>query len=199
VSPVKTPVAKTRRYWGTQRIARVCQVTPATVANWIDQGHMKGHRTPTGHRRVEKDDLIEFLKAHDIPVPPDVLKNGREVVVVVEDDPAYLRALVKHLQRSELDADVVAATNGMDALLEIGRRQPGVVILDYHLPDLNADALIERLKEPGSGFDAEVIVVSGGLPEGAEERLRRVGAPAVVNKGVGIEVVVQAVKAALGR
>jgi excisionase family DNA binding protein len=189
---------KARRYWGTQRIARVCQVTPATVANWIDQGHMKGHRTPTGHRRVERDDLIQFLKQHEIPVPPEVVADGRDVVVVVEDDPTYLRALLKHLERARLDAEIVAATSGMDGLLEIGRRHPGVVILDYGLPDLNADALIERLKEPGSVFDAEVIVISGGLPEGAQDRLRRVGAPVVVDKGVGMDAVVEAVKEALG-
>ena len=45
-------------------MARVCQVTPATVAHWIDQGHLKGHRTPTGHRRVESTDLVAFLKGH---------------------------------------------------------------------------------------------------------------------------------------
>src|SRR3989449_7891256 len=48
---------RTKRYWGTQRVARVCQVSPATVANWIDQGLLKGHKTPTGRRRVEAEDL----------------------------------------------------------------------------------------------------------------------------------------------
>lgn len=190
---------KTRRYWGTQRIARVCQVTPATVANWIDQGHLKGHRTPTGRRRVEGEDLIDFLRAHEMDVPPELIVDARDVVVVVEDDPQFLRALVKHLQRAELDAEIIAATNGMDGLLEIGRRMPSVVILDYGLPDLNADALIERLKEPASGFDSEVIVISGGLPEGAQERLRRVGAPTVLEKSDGIDVLVDAVRESLGR
>jgi len=188
-----------RRYWGTQRIARMCQVTPATVANWIDQGHLKGHRTPTGRRRVETDELIGFLRAHHIDVPADLTSDGRDVVVVVEDDPQYLRTLLKHLQRSDLDAEVVAATNGMNGLLEIGRRLPSVVVMDYGLPDLNADALIERLKEPDGGFDAEVIVISGGLPEGAEERLRRVGAPTVLDKSVGFDAVIAAVRLALGR
>src|SRR2546425_8041287 len=54
---------RTKRYWGTQRVARVCQVSPATVANWIDQGLLKGHKTPTGRRRVESDDLAAFLRA----------------------------------------------------------------------------------------------------------------------------------------
>src|SRR2546421_223661 len=85
---------RTKRYWGTQRVARVCQVSPATVANWIDQGLLKGHKTPTGRRRVESDDLAAFLRAHGMGVPPDLERSaGREVVVVVEDDAGYRRAL----------------------------------------------------------------------------------------------------------
>src|SRR2546428_11755920 len=60
--------SQAKRYLGTQRVARVCQVSPATVANWIDQGHLKGHRTPTGRRRVEAADLVGFLKGHEMAV-----------------------------------------------------------------------------------------------------------------------------------
>src|SRR2546425_3367626 len=85
---------RTKRYWGTQRVARVCQVSPATVANWIDQGLLKGHKAPTGRRRVESGDLAAFLRAHGMGVPPDLERSaGREVVVVVEDDAGYRRAL----------------------------------------------------------------------------------------------------------
>src|SRR5436309_15999185 len=78
---------KHKRYWGTQRVARVCQVSPATVANWIDQGLLKGHKTPTGRRRVEAEDLTAFLKAHEMGVPPEVGgRNGADGVVVVDDD-----------------------------------------------------------------------------------------------------------------
>src|SRR6266571_8738472 len=87
--------ARTKRYWGTQRVARVCQVSPATVANWIDQGLLKGHKTPTGRRRVEADDLTAFLRAHEMAVPAELEGvNGTDVVVVVDDDPGYRKALV---------------------------------------------------------------------------------------------------------
>src|SRR5436309_9055419 len=87
---------RTKRYWGTQRVARVLQVTPATVASWIDQGHLKGHKTPTGRRRVASADLAAFLTEHGMPVPAElVTPRERDVVVVVEDDASYLRALVK--------------------------------------------------------------------------------------------------------
>src|SRR2546427_11121586 len=90
---------KTKRYWGTQRVARVLQVTPATVASWIDQGHLKGHRTPTGRRRVSAVDLAEFLRAHGMSVPND-LQTARErpVVVVVEDGPGYLKGAVRAME-----------------------------------------------------------------------------------------------------
>src|SRR5258705_7427439 len=118
-------MAKTKRYWGTQRVARVLQVTPATVASWIDQGHLRGHKTPTGRRGVGSGDLAEFLRAHGMTGPAELtVGRDRNVVVVVEDDPSYLRALVNWLEREAPDIEVVEATTGMDALLEIGRTHP---------------------------------------------------------------------------
>src|SRR5438477_6765431 len=155
---------KQKRYWGTQRVARVCQVSPATVANWIDQGLLKGHKTPTGRRRVEADDLKAFLRAHDMAVPQDLAHgNGHAMVVVVDDDPGYLKALVLTIERSELDVEVVEAATGVDALLEIGRVQPELIVLDYSLPDINAPEVIRRLPEPGRQLNGEVLVVTGGM------------------------------------
>ncbi len=191
---------KQKRYWGTQRVARVCQVSPATVANWIDQGLLKGHKTPTGRRRVEADDLSAFLKAHDMSVPPDLQNgNGHDVVVVVDDDPGYLKAMVLTIERSDLDVEVVEAATGVDALLEIGRVQPSLIVLDYSLPDLNAPQVIQRLLEPGRKLDAEVIVVTGGMPEKATGELRRMGVKVILNKSEGMPAVVDAMREALRR
>jgi len=188
-------------------VARVCQVSPATVASWIDAGHLKGHKTPTGRRRVESTDLVEFLRSHGMAVPPDLLAagpagkgeggaGGRDAVVVVEDDPLYLRALVRTLA-AEIDAEVVQASTGVDALLEIGRVQPGAIVLDYRLPDLNAVQVVERLLEPGRKLDAEVVIVTGGMPAEAQAQLRAVGVRTIINKVDGLAAVVEAVRRAL--
>ena len=191
---------KNKRYWGTQRVARVCQVSPATVANWIDQGLLKGHKTPTGRRRVEAEALSAFLKAHDMSVPPELQNgNGHDVVVVVDDDPGYLKAMVLTIERSDLDVEVVEAATGVDALLEIGRVQPTLIVLDYSLPDLNAPEVIRRLLEPGRQLDVEVIVVTGGMPEKAAVELREMGVKTIVNKVDGMQAVVEAMQQALKR
>jgi CheY-like chemotaxis protein len=188
---------RNKRYWGTQRVARVCQVSPATVASWIDHGHLKGHKTPTGRRRVASADLVEFLRSHGMAVPRD-LQSARAAVVVVEDDPLFLRAMVRHLE-AELEAEVVGAASGMEGLLEIGRVQPAVVVLDYKLPDLNAAQVVERLLSPERRTDAEIVIVTGGLPPRATEELQQLGVRTILNKVDGLSAIAGAVQAALRR
>ena len=193
-------MTRSKRYWGTQRVARVCQVSPATVANWIDQGLLKGHKTPTGRRRVDADDLTAFLRAHEMAVPTELdTGSGPAMVVVVDDDPGYLKALVLTIERSDLDVEVVEAATGVDGLLEIGRVQPSLIVLDYSLPDLNAPEVIRRLLEPGRQLDAEVIVVTGGMPEAAGQELRGMGVKVILDKADGMPAVVDAMRQALQR
>jgi CheY-like chemotaxis protein len=176
----------------------VLQVTPATVASWIDQGHLKGHKTPTGRRRVASVDLAEFLRAHDMSVPSELLVvRDRPVVVVVEDDPGYLSALVRTIEREAPEVEVIQATTGMDGLLEIGRVGPDLVVLDYALPDLNAVQVVERLVDTSKRLTAPVMIVTGGMPANAENDLRVLGVRAIVNKVDGMGVVIEAMRRAL--
>ena len=179
-------------------MARVLQVTPATVASWIDQGHLKGHKTPTGRRRVASADLVAFLTAHGMAVPNELGKSGgRSTVVVVEDDPGYLKALARTLAREAPEVEVIETTTGMDGLLEIGRVEPDLVVMDYALPDLNAVQLVERLVDTSKRLTAQVIIVTGGLPATAENDLRRLGVRAILNKADGMGVVIEAMRRAL--
>ncbi|HXG98057.1 MAG TPA: response regulator [Gemmatimonadales bacterium] len=189
---------RSKRYWGTQRVARVLQVTPATVAAWIDQGHLKGHRTPTGRRRVASGDLANFLQAHGMAVPSELMASrDRPVIVVVEDDPGYLKALVRTLEREAPELEIIEASTGMDALLEIGRVSPDLVVLDYALPDLNAVQVVERLVDTSKRLTAPVMIVTGGMPASAENELRGLGVRAIVNKVDGMGVVIEAMRGAL--
>lgn len=120
--------------------------------------------------------------------------RDRAVVVVVEDDPAYLSALVRTMAQGLPELEVVQAQTGMDGLIEIGRANPDLVILDYALPDLNAVQVVERLKNRSA---LPVLIVTGGLPARAENELRALGVRAIVNKVDGMEVVIEAMRRSL--
>ncbi|MCB4792421.1 MAG: response regulator [Elusimicrobia bacterium] len=56
----------------TYQVSRYCGVTLTTVTNWIEHGLIPAYKTPGGHRRVKKDDLIEFLKNYNMPIPDEL-------------------------------------------------------------------------------------------------------------------------------
>jgi CheY-like chemotaxis protein len=192
---------KAKKYWGTQRVARICQVSPTTVANWIDQGHLKGHKTPTGRRRVVVDDLAAFLHAHGMPVPPELLGApvSKPVVVLVEDDERYRQALRTLINRTGVQVELIETATGVDGLLEIGRSDPDLIVLDYGLPDLNAEQVVERLLDPERKLTAEVIIVTGGIEQAAQDRLRIMGVREIVGKASGMGAVIEAIRQALAR
>jgi two-component system, OmpR family, KDP operon response regulator KdpE len=81
---------------------------------------------------------------------------GRARVLIVEDEPALLRAL-----RIDLRArgyEVQTATTGRDALAQASQHPPDVVLLDLGLPDGDGTAVITKLR---GWSQAPVIVLSG--------------------------------------
>jgi CheY-like chemotaxis protein len=77
-------------------------------------------------------------------------------VLIVEDEPALLRAL-----RIDLRArgyDVALASAGREALAQARQRPPDVVLLDLGLPDVDGTEVIRDLR---GWYQAPVIVLSG--------------------------------------
>ena len=53
---------KMRNTLSTVTVARLLGVAVASISKWIDAGQLKAGRTPGGHRRVTKEDLVAFLR-----------------------------------------------------------------------------------------------------------------------------------------
>jgi excisionase family DNA binding protein len=55
-----------------RRAAEILGVHPATVRNWADKGEIASRRTPGGHRRFLKADLIQHIDREDDIQPIEV-------------------------------------------------------------------------------------------------------------------------------
>src|SRR5512146_2882801 len=76
----------------TGEVARICHVAPRTVSKWFDTGKLRGYRIPGSRdRRIPVDQLIRFMRAHDIPLKG--LDGGTLRVLLVDDEPATLELL----------------------------------------------------------------------------------------------------------
>lgn len=56
-------------------IAEMCECDLKTVHNWVTNGYIKHFRTPGGHLRFIRNDVISFMKEKGYPVPDDLLKT----------------------------------------------------------------------------------------------------------------------------
>jgi CheY-like chemotaxis protein len=105
------------------------------------------------------------------PIPDD----GRELVVVIEDDRRSLELLTLYLESAGLR--VLGAGEGLAGMEAVRRQLPAAVVLDIHLPDLNGWDVLAALKADPSTVAVPVVVVSivdergRGFALGADEYL----------------------------
>jgi two-component system KDP operon response regulator KdpE len=115
-------------------------------------------------------------------------------VLVVEDEPAMLRALRINLRVREYD--VTTAATGREALAEASRRPPDAVILDLGLPDVDGIEVIRQLR---GWSHTPVIVLSGRTGPGDKIAALDVGADDYVTKPFSMEELLARLRAALRR
>ena len=70
--------------------------------------------------------------------------NKRPVIMLADDDIEIRRILVRAL--SELDAEILEASDGEEALETIIQRQPDLVILDVMMPTLSGWELCKYIR-----------------------------------------------------
>ena len=80
------------------------------------------------------------------------------MVLVVDDEPDY-RFLLRMLLRDH-DVELVEAANGQAALEVIEQHLPDVVITDLHMPVMDGQELVERLRAEERTREIRVLVWS---------------------------------------
>lgn len=77
-------------------------------------------------------------------------------ILVVDDDPRICDLLEAFL--SDEGYETRRATDGMDALYQIGQSVPDLIVTDLMMPRLDGAGLVDRLRQ--SGYQIPVIVIS---------------------------------------
>ena len=96
-----------------------CNVSPKTIINWIESGHIKAYKTVGGHRRINRADLVAFMQKQGIPIPKEEPTEGKKKILVVDDDPIIVETIVQALEEDEFDYEVISASDGFEAGLQV--------------------------------------------------------------------------------
>ena len=118
----------------------------------------------------------------------------RERVLVVEDDKAIRSLISATLERQEVD--VVLVSTGRAALAEAARSNPGVMLLDLGLPDMDGAEVIRAVRQWSMMF---IIVVSARSEEDDKVAALDAGADDYLTKPFSVEELLARLRAALRR
>ena len=152
----------------TGEVARICGVAPRTVSKWFDSGKLRGFKIPGSRdRRIPRESLIRFMKAHGIPLRG--LDGAVTRVLLVDRDWESAEALRVALE-SRFDYQVQVATGVFEAGMLARQARPHVILLDTGLPGLKAKEMRTALRSDPELVATRVVAVEDRLDE---ERVRQ--------------------------
>jgi len=166
----------------THEVSRLLHVNPRSVINWIEQSLLPSYRTPGGHRRIRREDLLAFLRKHQIPTPESLVEGKFNVLIV--DDELEIVDLMKTFLLRQGGYDVATASDGITALLEVGRTKPDLLILDIMIPGVDGIEVCRRIK--GDSSNRTIIIAVSGNAE-HENDIIRAGADVFMVKPLDLE------------
>ncbi|GAA2104913.1 response regulator [Actinomadura alba] len=115
-------------------------------------------------------------------------------VLIVDDEPQIVRALLINLRARGYDVDTAA--DGRTALAAAARRHPDVIVLDLGLPDMSGTEVIEGLR---GWLTVPIIVLSARHGSEAKVQALDLGADDYVTKPFGMDELLARLRAAVRR
>jgi len=173
-----------KKAYGTYEIAGMCNVAPPTVGRWIDEGKLPFFTTGGGHRRVLAADLLAFMKAHNIPLPPSLStpEAKRPTILIVDDEPQSLEMLVDFVRELRPGSDIQTAQDGFDAGRKTAQLRPSLLILDLNLPGIDGFDVCRMIRRDPDLAGTRILAVTGYNLEVSEAKALAAGADAFLGK-----------------
>jgi excisionase family DNA binding protein len=174
--------SKSKTIFTTHEVSRLLHVNPRSVINWIEQDLLPSYRTPGGHRRIRREDLLAFLRKHQIPTPAPLV-DEKFKMLIVEDEDEIVEILKAYFERQG-GYQISSASDGITALIEVGRAKPDLLILDIMIPGVDGIEVCRRIKADISNKTA--IIAISGQPD-SEKRILQAGADSFMPKPLDLE------------
>jgi two-component system KDP operon response regulator KdpE len=121
-------------------------------------------------------DLIENEGA-----PPEPQRRGVGSKILLVDDEDQLRRLLRELLERE-GYEVVEARDGAEALEQVDRHGPDVILLDLNLPGMDGYTVLAHLRSRPATETLPIVVLTAKGDEDNEVRVLQAGADDFLTK-----------------
>jgi excisionase family DNA binding protein len=172
---------ESKQSFSTSEVAKYCHVTADTIRKWAEAGRIHVFKTPGGHRRIRRDDLVRFLRENSIPVHGDLDNSGIKILVV-DDEKAVISVVRRFLERAQTPFQIEIALDGYSAGHQMATFRPNVVFLDLRLPGLDGFEVCRRIKSTPETQNTHIIAMTGYYEGDVAQRVLELGAAMLLQK-----------------
>ena len=164
----------------TGQVAQLCNVAPRTVTKWFDSGRLGGYRIPgSKDRRIPQNELIRFMKAHDIPTGD--LEKGKFRILIIDSRTEYARKFSDQL-RTKGSFEIQCAHNSFDAGLAALKFSPNIILIDLMSSDIDSASLCGYVRGCEELTHCTLIALAGGLSTSETSALKHRGFDGVITE-----------------
>ncbi len=139
-------------------------------------------------------ELVDEPPAEELITAPPV---ARATILLVEDEDT-LRRVMRDLLEQE-GYVICEARDGAEALEQVDRHNPDLVLLDLNLPNVDGYSVLAQLRSRPATMDLPVVVLSARGDEDNEVRVLRLGATDFLTKPFRPRALAARLEATLGR
>jgi CheY-like chemotaxis protein len=153
---------------------------PATAA--ILEAHPPVPPVPGTKGPTKSDPLAAFELVDDLDLPParfEITRRGA-VILLVDDEDQLRRAMRDLLERQGYT--ILEARDGAEALAEIDRGNPDLMILDLNLPGVDGYTVLAQVRSREITRNLPVIVLTAKGDEDNEVKVLELGADDFLTK-----------------
>jgi len=175
-----------KKVFTTGEVARICNVTIRTVIKWFDSGELKGFKIPNSRdRRIPRENLLEFMQKHGIPIQQLDLDN-RKRILVADDEEGIIFVLKRFLEEIGI-FDLETATSGLEAGMKLTVFRPHLLILDHLLGDTTSKEVLRNVHNEPSLNGMKIIIMSGYVDDDEVEQMMHEGIHDFIRKPFYLE------------
>ena len=162
-----------KKVFTTGQVAKICKVAPRTVSKWFDSGRLKGYRIPGSQdRRIPREQLIRFLKQHDMPLGELEEEEWHKVLLIGTDK--LFNDRIKELLPENDDFKFELANSGFEAGTLAQSFHPDTIVIDLGLGRSESIQITANLRKNES-YTTTLIIGLAGEDEADPDKLKEYG------------------------
>jgi DNA-binding response OmpR family regulator len=147
----------------------------------MNNGRLGGYKTPGGHRRIPREELVRFIKENKLESCAQL--NASKRLLIVEDDEDTMGLYISILQRENYE--IKKAYTGFAAGVA-SDFIPDLIILDIKLPDMDGFTVLELIKKEKHLRDVKILAISAISDNETIKKLYDLGINGFLNKPFSI-------------